>query len=49
MTRTQAQKPKGLIKATRSSRAQCNICGASNFSSPLFYVRKETDASTNQS
>ena len=42
--------PEGfIIKATRSSRAQCNVCGASNFSSSLFYVRKETDASTNQS
>lgn len=41
--------PKGIIKVTRSSRARCNVCGASNYSSPLFYVRKETDASTNQS
>ena len=41
--------PKGIIKATRSSRARCNVCGVSNFSSSLFYVRKETDASTNQS
>lgn len=41
--------PKGIIKVTRSSRARCNVCGASNYSSPLFYVRKDTDASTNQS
>ena len=41
--------PKGIIKVTRSSRARCNVCGASNYFLSIFYVRKETDASTNQS
>ena len=41
--------PKGIVKATRSSRAQCNVCGASNYSSPLFYIRKDTHATTDES
>ena len=38
-----------IIKYTRSSRAQCNVCGASNYSSPLFYIRKDTYATTDES
>ena len=41
--------PKGVIKVTRSSRARCNVCGASNYSSPLFYIRKDTHATTDES
>lgn len=41
--------PKGIIKVTRSSRASCNVCGASNYSSPLFYIKKDIHATTNES
>ena len=41
--------PNGFVKYTRNITARCSVCGASNYSSPIFYVRKETDASTNQS
>ena len=41
--------PKGIVKATRSSRARCNVCGASNYSSPLFYIRKDTYATPDES
>lgn len=41
--------PNGFVKSTRNITARCSVCGASNYSSPIFYVRKETDASTNQS
>ena len=41
--------PKGIIKVTRSSRARCNVCGASNYSSTLFYIRKDIHATTDES
>ena len=41
--------PNGFVKYTGNIAASCSVCGALPFSSSLFYVRKETDASTNQS
>lgn len=41
--------PKGIIKVTRSSSASCNVCGASTYSSPLFYIKKDTYATTDES
>lgn len=41
--------PKGIIKVTRNSIARCNVCGASNYSSPLFYIKKDTYATPDES
>lgn len=41
--------PIGLIKTTRNTKAACIVCGSTHYLSPLFYIRKETYASTDQS
>lgn len=41
--------PNGFVKYTRNITARCSVCGASNYSSPLFYIRKDTYATTDES
>ena len=41
--------PNGFVKSTRNRTARCSVCDASHSGSSLFYIKKETDASTNQS
>ena len=41
--------PKGFIKRTSNSRAECIECGNSLRSSILFYIKKDTHATTNES
>lgn len=42
-------KPNGVIKTTRNRKALCSTCGASLIFSPLFYIKKDLHASTNES
>ena len=41
--------PKGFIKITRNRNALCSACRVSLRSSPIFYIKKDLHASTDQS
>ena len=41
--------PKGFIKSTRNSNAQCSVCRVYLRYSPLFYIKKDLHASTDES
>lgn len=41
--------PNGFVKSTRNRTARCSVCGASHSGSSLFYIKKDTHATTNES
>ena len=41
--------PHGFIKTTRNNKAFCTECGVTHRSSPLFYIKKDLHASTDES
>ena len=41
--------PNGFVKSTRKSTARCSVCDASHSGSSLFYIKKDTYATTDES
>ena len=39
----------GFVKSTRNRTASCSVCDASHSGSSLFYIRKDTHATTDES
>lgn len=41
--------PNGFVKSTRNRTARCYVCDATHSGSSLFYIKKETHATTDES
>lgn len=41
--------PNGFVNSTRNRTARCIVCGVSHSGSTLFYIKKDTHATTNES